>query len=163
VFGGLNRLLSVTVVAGALLTAFLVGPAAAAGCGTGTSAVSVYKECQQTGGGGKPSSKSSKGSHQGSGSVSAKTKTQHLSSNTQKALDKSGKDKKALAKLVKSYGLGRQLQTVGGGSTTTTPSAVGSAFDLSSGPTALLIVLAGTAILLLGGSGMRVWRTRRRA
>ena len=45
---------------------------------------------------------------------------------------------------------------------TTTPTAVGSAFDLSSGPTALLVVLAGTALLLVAGSGMRVWRTRRR-
>jgi hypothetical protein len=159
VFGGLNRLLSVTVVAGAVLAALLGGPAAASGCGGGISAVNVYKECQQTGGGGKSSGKSSKSS---SGSGSGTTTPQHLSSNTKKALDESGKDKKELAKIVKSYGLGRQLQSVGPASTTT-PSAVGSAFDLHSGPTALLIVLAGTAILLLGGSGMRVWRTRRRA
>ena len=69
--------------------------------------------------------------------------------------------KKTLAKLVTAYGLNRQLQTVHGSDTS--PSAVGSAFDLTSGPTALLIVLAGTALLLLGGSGMRVWHSRRRA
>jgi hypothetical protein len=45
----------------------------------------------------------------------------------------------------------------------TTPSAVGSAFDLGSGPTALLIALAGTAVLLLAASGARSWRRSHRA
>jgi hypothetical protein len=43
------------------------------------------------------------------------------------------------------------------------PSALGSAFDLGSGPTALLAALAGTAVLLLAASGLRVWRHRHRA
>jgi hypothetical protein len=155
VFGGLNRLLTVAIVAGAVCVAVLAGPSAALACNGGTSAVNVYKECTENGGGGgNPTPKVH--SKPGTGS------TTHLSSQTQKALNKAGKDKSTLAHLVRSYGLGRQLQTVHGGSTTT-PNAVGSAFDLGSGPTALLIVLAGTALLLLGGSGMRVWRTRRRA
>jgi hypothetical protein len=45
---------------------------------------------------------------------------------------------------------------------TSAPSALGSAFDLGSGPTALLIVLAGTAFLLLGGSGLHFWRRSHR-
>ncbi|HEX4520214.1 MAG TPA: hypothetical protein VH063_11600 [Gaiellaceae bacterium] len=45
----------------------------------------------------------------------------------------------------------------------TNPSAVGSAFDLGSGPTALLIALAGTAVLLLGATGVRGWRRSHRA
>jgi hypothetical protein len=47
-------------------------------------------------------------------------------------------------------------------SATSAPSALGSAFDLGSGPTALLIVLAGTAFLLLGGSGLHFWRRSHR-
>ena len=43
------------------------------------------------------------------------------------------------------------------------PSAVGSAFDLGSGPTALLLALAGTAVLLLAASGVRGWRRSHRA
>lgn len=154
-FGGLNRLLMVTAVAGVALAAVLPGLASASGCNSSTSAVNVYKECTQNGGG----SKSSAG---GNGSQTGTGTTQPLPSQTQKALNEAGKDKKTLAKLVTAYGLRRQLQTVHGGSGTT-PSAVGSAFDLTSGPTALLIILAGTAALLLGGSGVRVWRTRRRA
>ena len=83
----------------------------------------------------------------------------HISTKSQKALNGAGKDKAALAALLKGAGLRRHLASEGG---TTTPTAVGSAFDLSSGPTALLVILAGTALLLVAGSGMRVWRTRRR-
>jgi hypothetical protein len=156
VFGGLNRALAAAVVAGAAVIAVLVGPSAAFACSGGTSAVAVYTECQTTGGGGKhPTHTSTKPKS------SASSAPQHLSSNTQKALKGAGHDKKALTRLVRSYGPPRQLQTVHA-SSTPTPSAVGSAFDLGSGPTALLIVLGGTAILLLGGSGVRVWRTRQR-
>jgi hypothetical protein len=160
-FGGLNRLLSATIVAGAVLAAISVGPASAASCGSGTSAANVYKECLQNGGGGKSGGKSSTpttGAHSSTGSSS---EPQHFSSQTQKALNEAGNDKAALAALVKSAGLRRHLAGVD--TSTTTPTAVGSAFDLSSGPTALLIVLAGSAFLLLGASGMRVWRSRRRA
>jgi hypothetical protein len=160
VFGGLNRLLLATIVAGAALAAISVGPAAAASCGSGTSASEVYKECVQDGGGGKPSTGStgthtSTSSNPGSGSTAT-----HISTKSQNALNGAGKDKAALAALLKSAGLRRHL--AGESGATTAPTAVGSAFDLSSGPTALLVVLAGTALLLVAGSGMRVWRTRRR-
>ncbi len=162
-FGGLNRLLLATIVAGAALAAVLVGPAAASSCGSGTSASQVYKECLQNGGGGKPtgiSSTGSTGTHTGTSSNPGSSSTpDKFSSATQKALNEAGKDKAALAALVKGAGLRRQLYSRG---SSTTPTAVGSAFDLSSGPTALLVILAGTALLLVAGSGMRVWRTRRR-
>jgi hypothetical protein len=155
VFGGLNRLLSAILVAGAVTAAVLVGPAAAASCGNGsTSAVSVYKECQQNGGGGKTSTTSTTGTHSGSTAT-----VHHVSSQTTKALNKAGKDKNALAALVKTSGARRLYASKAGSGST--PNAVGSAFDLTSGPTALLIVLAGTALLLVAGSGMRVWRGRR--
>jgi hypothetical protein len=47
-------------------------------------------------------------------------------------------------------------------SAATAPSAIGSAFDLGSGPTALLVVLAATAFLLLAGTTVRGVRQRRR-
>ncbi len=137
-----------------MTAAVLVGPAAAA-CGSGTSAVSVYKECQQNGGGGKTSPTSTTGTQSGSSGT-----VHHVSSQTTKALNKAGKDKSALSELLKTSGARRLYASKAGSSST--PSAVGSAFDLTSGPTALLIVLAGTALLLVAGSGMRVWHGRRR-
>lgn len=158
-FQGVNRLLLATIVAGATLAAISVGPAAAASCGSGTSASEVYKECVQDGGGGKSGGKSSTGTHTSTNPGSSSTVT-HISTKSQEALNGAGKDKAALAALLKGAGLRRHLEGVD--TSTTTPTAVGSAFDLSSGPTALLAVLAGTALLLVAGSGMRVWRTRRR-
>ena len=116
--------------------------------------MSVYKECQQNGGGGKTSTTSTTGTH------STTVTVHHVSSQTTKALNKAGKDKSALAELVKTSGARRLFASKAG--SVSTPSAVGSAFDLTSGPTALLIVLAGTALLLVAGSGMRVWHGRRR-
>ena len=155
--GGPNRLLAVAVVVGAALAATLLGPSVAlAGCNGGTSAVNVYSECLPSGGAGKSKiHKRTSGSHQGI--HRARSKPSHLSGPATKALSHAGKDRSALANLIKSYGQRRRLQASGGGSQQS-PSAVGSAFDLGSGPTALLIVLAGTAFLLLGASGLRGWR-----
>jgi hypothetical protein len=84
-----------------------------------------------------------------------------IPSKTAKAIEKTGKDSKAFSTLVRAYGPPRSLQS-SHTEPAAAPSAIGSAFDLGSGPTLLLIVLAGTAFLLLGGSGMRVWRGRHR-
>jgi uncharacterized iron-regulated membrane protein len=73
-----------------------------------------------------------------------------------------GKDSRALANVAKTGPTNRLLDnSTPSASEGTAPSAVGSAFDLGSGPTALLLVLAGTAVVLLGGSGLRLWRHRR--
>jgi hypothetical protein len=64
-------------------------------------------------------------------------------------------DKALLSKLVGSPS--PDLHSTGAA---TSPSAIGSAFDLGSGPTALLLILGGTAVLLLGGTGLRFWRNR---
>lgn len=143
------------LVAGAALSAVLAGPSSAlASCGGGTSAVNVYKECVPSGGGGKPTGGEPASGANGLGSTAVSGLTAH-------ALSHAGKDRQLLANLVAGYGLRRHLQSSQPG-TGTEPSAVGSAFDLGSGPTALLIALAGTAALLLGGSGVRVWRHRHR-
>jgi hypothetical protein len=165
VFGGLNRLLAFAAVASAFLVLPLaVPPAALADCNGGVSAVNVYSECGQTGGGGK-STKSgghhTTGGTQTSGGPTSSTTVVHVSKTTAKRLEKAGKDGKSLKHLVNFYGATpRVLQS--SSAPTSEPTAVGSAFDLGSGPTALLIVLAGTAILLLGVSGFRVARQSRR-
>jgi hypothetical protein len=120
------------------------------GCGNGTSAVQVYTECLKTGGGSK--------------STSSRTSSQSvpISKQTAIVLKKAGKDATPLENLVKGYGARRLLQSQSSTSATE-PTAVGSAFDLGSGPTALLIVLAGTAVVLLAAAGTRTWRRSNRA
>jgi hypothetical protein len=149
VFGGLNRLLAAAVVAGAVL----VAPSSALACTGGPSAYNVYKECVQSGGGSKPTSGGGTGS-----------RSLPISKQTSRALSHAGKDKHALTNLVRNPNLGgasRELQSHSATSERA-PSAIGSAFDLGYGPTALLAALIGTAVLLLGGSGFRVLRHRHR-
>jgi hypothetical protein len=158
-FGGLKRLLAAAFVAGA----FFVAPSAAfaGGCGNGgTSAVNVYRDCLPSGGGG-----GGKATKSGTGSNSARgttTTTTPISTKTAKVIKHAGKDSRALAALVKSSSP-TGLQSTSPTESETTPSAVGSAFDLGSGPTALLIALAGTAVLLLAATGVRGWRRSHRA
>jgi hypothetical protein len=145
VFGGLNRALVAALVAGTALLA----PSAALACNNGgPSAVNVYKECVPSGGGSKPTS----------GGTSKRTALP-VSSKTARALAHAGRDKQVLSNLVRNPDLGavRELQS-SGATSTKAPSALGSAFDLGSGPTALLAVLGGTAVLLLGAGGFRGWR-----
>ena len=127
----------------------MLPPAAFSDCGGNPSAVNVYKECLSSGGGGKATSGGSTGS------------TFPLSEQTKKALKKAGADGQTLANLVNGYGLARHLQSIDS-DPGTEPTAVGSALDLGSGPTALLIVLAGTTVLLLAATGYRGVRQRRR-
>lgn len=165
-FGGLSRLLAAAVVVGAVL---VVPPVASAGCNGGVSAVNVYKECVPTGGGGKATGSRRTGKHSSTTTTSSSTSNTssssssppvHISARTAKALKKAGKDAKPLSALIKGYGAARYLQGHSNGPATQ-PTAIGSAFDLGSGPTVLLIVLAGTAVVLLGGSGLRFARNRR--
>jgi hypothetical protein len=149
VFGGLNRLLVAALVAGV----FLVAPSAALACGGGPSAKNVYSPCLPTGGGGKPAT----GHPAGKGSTGVS-----ISGAAARAIKRAGKDGPLLNSLVRSYGLPRHLASTSSG-TGGRPTALGSAFDLGSGPTALIIVLGGMAGLLLTGSGLRLWRGRHRA
>jgi hypothetical protein len=152
VFGGLNRFL----VAGLAAGVFLVAPsgALAGGCGGNPSAVNVYKECVENGGGGTPTS----GGTPSSGPTSVPS-----SSPTGQTPAHAGEDRRVLASLVKGYGIRRHLGAADAGGAVSSPTALGSAFDLGSGPTLLLIVLAGTAVLILTGSGMRLWRRSHRS
>jgi len=132
----------------------LWAPTAAFACGgSNPSAVNVYVECVQGGGGSKPSQHaSSGGTHTTTPVTTAPTKTARALAHV------SGPNKALLSNLASGQGVGQsEMQSTG---PATAPSAIGSAFDLGSGPTALLIILAGTAVLLLGGSGLRFWHRR---
>jgi hypothetical protein len=151
VFGGLNRLLAAAVVAAAVLV--VPQAALASGCNGGPSAEQVYKECLPGGGGGKPTTGAK-------GNPTTNSTSPAISQQTAKKLKKAGKDEKSLKKVVKAFGL-RRILASSGPTATTQPTAIGSAFDLGSGPTALLVVLAGTAVLLLAAGGYRGVRNRR--
>lgn len=152
-FGGLNRLLVAAAVAGVAVTVALAGPGAALACSGNTSAENVYKECIPNGGG-NSTAKSPQGGNGGTGSNA-------ISGPAARALKHAGKDRRALA-FVEHTGPSTGLLRGNPASVAAAePSAVGSAFDLGSGPGAFLIALAGGALLLLGGSGLRVWRHRR--
>jgi len=150
VLGGVRRVVLAAIVAGAALYV----PAAAFACdGGGPSAVNVYKECLPTGGGAKATS---------GGSESSASSMLQVSPQTARALARASKRNRALlSALVRDPSLGApsHLKEVGGTSAAE-PTALGSAVDLGSGPTALLVVLAATALLLLGVSGTRAWRHR---
>jgi hypothetical protein len=150
VFRGLNRLLVAALVGGV----FFVAPSAALACGGGPSAKNVYSECLPSAGShGGNGGNGGSGQHGGSGATP-------LSGKTADAIKHAGKNSRALASWVR-----RSAPTALESSSqeSTTPSAVGSAFDLGSGPTTLLLALAGTAVLLLGASGVRGWRRSHRA
>lgn len=159
----MNRLLAAAIAAGTLLAALVVPSAALASCGGGPSAANVYKECLAGGHNHSGNNKHTGGGKSGGTNSSSPTQTvTPISPQTAKALKQAGKQRRVLSGLVKSYGVQRLAEPATGGSETSSPTAIGSAFDLGSGPTALLLVLAGTAVVLLGGSGMRVWRGRHR-
>jgi hypothetical protein len=149
VFRALNRLGVVALVAGAM---FVAPSAALADCGGGPSAKNVYSECLPGGSGGKPTNTPPTSNQQGPSTP--------VSSRTAHALKKSGKDSRTLFNFVR--GSGHRFLDSPSTESATEPSALGSAFDLGSGPLALLAALAGTALLLLGGSGLRIWRSRHR-
>jgi hypothetical protein len=149
VLGSLRRLLPAAVVVGIALAA----PGGAFACGGGPSAVHVYTECVTNAGGDKPTTG---GLQPGQNSTPVTVSPQ-----TANGISKAGPDSRVLAAIVKNPGYGEpNLKSGGAGSQ---PSALGSAFDLGSGPTVLLLALASTALLLLGGSGLRFWRRRNQA
>jgi hypothetical protein len=152
-FGGLTRLLIVAVAVGVFLTA----PSVALACNDGVSAENVYKECLPNGGGGKPTS-GGHATHTSSGPSSPSSTP--ISKGTKKAIKRSGSDRRVISALVRNFGP-RSLPT-SDRVPARAPSAIGSAFDLGSGPTALLVALAATAFLLLATAGTQGLRRRRR-
>jgi hypothetical protein len=112
--------------------------------------VNVYSECLPSG----------SGKHSSTGKSTSSTQAPiPVPKAAARVLAHAGRDKRILHQLVTNPGLGatRSFGPSSSGAASA-PSALGSAFDLGSGPTALLAVLAGTAVLLLAASGLRGWR-----
>jgi len=140
----------------------LWAPTAAFACGgSSPSAVNVYVECPvgNAGGSNGNAGGSKPANHSSSGGTQSTTPVTHVPSKTARVLAHAGHNKALLTNLVSGQGLNApsDLQSSG---PATAPSAIGSAFDLGSGPTVLLLILAGTAVVLLGGSGLRFWQRR---
>lgn len=166
-YEGLKRLFAAAFVAGAVAAgvALIVAPAALA-CSGGPSAYNVYRECLSNGGsgggkhnghGGSAGSRPTAGSQSGGGTPAHA----HVSNNVAKALSHAGPDKGTLQSLYNSAGKTRFLYSSHASSPVSEPSALGSAFDPGSGPTVLLLALVGSAVVLLGMTGMRELRRRR--
>lgn len=170
--GGLNRLLAAAFVAGVVVFA---APTAALACSGGPSAYNVYHECLSNGGSGGGGGHNSGGSGGSGGSgnstptggsqsssSSSSTAPPAVSAKAKKVLSHAGKYQSTLKSLYRNNdGATRFLYSSSAAAPTSEPSAIGSAFDLGSGPTALLIALAGTAVLLLAMTGVRGARRRR--
>jgi hypothetical protein len=156
-FRGLRGLL-VAAAAGAV---FAVPTAAFAGNGNGNgpkctaSACKVYIEQGASNGTGQQPPTT--------GSGKSQVKPVKVPKKTSRAIAHAGKDKKALTNLVKNPGFSvpRGIEVSKGYGKVSAPSALGAAFDVGSGPTALFGVLAGVAVLLLGTTGLGAWRRRR--
>ena len=156
--GRLNHVLVTALVVIAVAGVLTTPSAALASCGGGPSAKNVYTECVPAGGGAKPTGSATSG-----GNVTGAGPTSGLSTKTAHALQHAGSDQRVLSSLLRGYGASQPFQTDAPTNHARAPGALGSAFDLGSGPTALLILLGGTALALLGGSGVRFWRTRQRS
>jgi hypothetical protein len=175
VSGGLNRLLASAFVAAAFAAgAALIAAPAALACSGGPSAYNVYKECLSNGGSGG-GGKNKGGGGSGSSRPSSSGGSQSSSSTTtpppappakvpkkaKKAIADAGKDGDALKRLYRAGGGTRFLSASHAATPASEPTAIGSTFDIGSGPTALLIALAGTAVILLAMTGVRGVRRRR--
>lgn len=79
--------------------------------------------------------------------------------NVSRVLAQAGSDQGALKNLVAAdAGLGKSGSEPGDNGS---PSALGAAFDLGSGPTILLAILLATVVALGAHGGLRSWRRRR--
>ena len=124
--------------------AFVVPSAANADCGGGPSAQNVYSECVPGGSGGKKSTAPPSSAH---------SKPPAVSNRVAMAISKAGRDSRKLQAFVD--GGKRVLPPTGPASESAAPSVLGSAFDLGSGPLALLAVLVATAVAFLTATVLR--------
>jgi len=134
------------------MVALAVPAAALAGSGNGCSACQVYHEQAPSPTGG-PSS--------GSGTKPVAV-PHHAAHTFKRALRHAGKDASLLNKMIRNpgYGATRELSSVSVGPVAA-PSTLAAAVDLGPGPTTLLAILIGSAVVLLVGTGWRSWRRRR--
>jgi hypothetical protein len=147
-----------------ILTAAFVAPSIALADGCGTSAASIYSEC----------STDASGHHHSTSGTTTTTPTPTPYGGTapvvippvvtKHATTKTRKDQKIVTKFVKNPGLDSvdRIKPLLVASPANS-SSLGSAFDLGTGPTILLVLLFGTVLASLGTGGVRAWRNRHHA
>jgi hypothetical protein len=152
------------VVTAVICIALALPAAALAGKGgkCNASACKVYIE-QGVGKPGGPGSQGPQGPQKPTGgSSTGGTVSQQtvVPNRVARVLAHAGQDKAPLSHLLTDAGLGPVKSAAG---RVGSPSALGAAFDLGSGPTVLLALLLGTAIGFGIHGGLRNWRRRRAA
>ena len=151
-----RKLTGVVAAVAAGIVAVLVVPAGAFACGGGgTSATAIYTECGPNATGGT--------------SLGAPgQKPVPVSKHVQKSITHVAKKNKVAATGLEhlmrspSFG-GRRSLTAVPASAVAAPSTLNAVFDVGAGPIALIVVLAGSAVLLLAATGWRGWRRWRGA
>ena len=152
-------------VAGVATAAFFIALALPAGALAGNghkcnaSACKVYVEPDlPKAGGSAPQAHQGQQNPTGGSNTGGGTQTQ-TPSNVSRVLAQAGSDQGALKNLVAAdTGLGKVGSEPGDNGS---PSALGAAFDLGSGPTILLAILLATVVALGAHGGLRSWRRRR--
>jgi hypothetical protein len=142
----------------ALLIALAAPAVATAGGGGNCSACQVYHEPNPPTAGKQqqappPTPQQPTGSAQSGGQPTQSPKAKGLS----RVLAQAGQDKAPLSRLLTDSGTG-SLQ----GGSVASPSLLGAALDLGTGPIALLAILLATALALAARGSVRNWRLRRR-
>lgn len=145
---GLRRLVPVATVALIALAAPTVALADKGGkCNASACKVYVEQDVPNAGNHQRPQAQQSGGSKASSG---------HKRDKVSQVLALAGSDRGALRRLLADSGSGK-LE----GGNVRVPSALGAAFDLGSGPTALLAILLATVVGVGAHNGWRGWRHRR--
>lgn len=147
---GLRRVLP---AAAAVLLIALVLPAGAFADGGGkcsASACKVYNEQDVPNAGGKQQPPTGPNTSVGN--------TTHVPGKLARVLQHAGKDTGPLKRILNDSGIGSLRTAPGAGGS---PSILGAAFDLGTGPMVLLVLLLGTAVGLAARGSIRGWLRRR--
>jgi hypothetical protein len=150
--GRRHVLFAATIVSAVGLSAPAV---ALAGGGGNCSACKVYSEPS----GPNAGRKQQPPPQQPTGSGPATTKPSQLPKNTRRVLAQAGKDRGPLKSLLTDGNIGALSS---GPHSVGSPSLLGAAFDLGTGPMILLSILLATALGLAARGSLRGWRLRRR-
>ena len=153
----LGKLTGLLAVLAALFVAMLVAPAGALACNS-TSAVCVYSPGGVGPGGGHTGGPGGSTSGPSGQSEPPVPVSSHVTGSLSRSSIPS-RDKSALQSLAANPAFGKTRGLTGmAPESVAAPSAFSALFNLGAGPLALIVILIGSAVLLLAGSGWRGWR-----
>jgi hypothetical protein len=149
---GLRRVLPAAAAVFCIALALPVGALADGGGKCTASACKVYHEQDVPSAGRKQQPPPATGPSTNGGN------TTHVPSKLSRVLQQAGRDRGPLKHLLTDAGIGN-LQS--GPASAASPSLLGAAFDLGTGPMVLLVLLLGTAVGLAARGSVRGWIRRR--